>query len=164
MSHPRFLDHHISAVRTSSFMYVSMFFISVWHFIIYDPIGNTAQLGMLLPSGRGVMCWFVLMCYLAFQRRQLLPLSRMSAQCCMTKLWAWWCWTRCAIHVWKRWMACRSLPVIFTRKTHSLCATLSGLLSATRLKFPSQVSVHQTGIHLDIHWLQDLGHSCDVTN
>ena len=67
------MNHHNSAVRTSSFMYVSMFLISVWHFIIYDPVGNTAQLGMLLLSGRWVMSWFILMCSLAFQRQQQLP-------------------------------------------------------------------------------------------
>ena len=67
VSHPIHLNHHNSAVRTSSFMYVNMFLISLWHFIIYDPVvGNTAQLGMLLPSGRWVMCWFILLCWLAF--------------------------------------------------------------------------------------------------
>jgi len=92
LSHPTHLNHHNSAVRTSSFMYVSVFLISLWHFIIYDPVvGNTAQLGMLLPSGGWVMCW------LAFRRWQLLLPSRMSAQCCMMKLRAWWCWTGCAI-------------------------------------------------------------------
>ena len=74
VSHPRHLNRHISAVRISSSMYVNVFLISLWHFIIYDPVvGNAAQLGMLLPSGRWVMCWLVLMCCLGFQRRKLLP-------------------------------------------------------------------------------------------
>jgi len=54
MSHSRLLNHHNSAVRISSFMYVSVFLISLFHFIIYDPVGNTAQLGMRLLSGRWV--------------------------------------------------------------------------------------------------------------
>ena len=73
MSHARLLNHQNSAVRISSFMYVSVFLISLSHFIIYDPVCNAAQLGMRLPSGRWVMCWFVLICCLAFQRWQLLP-------------------------------------------------------------------------------------------
>jgi len=56
VSRPRHLNCHNSAVRTSCFMYMSVFFISLWHFIIYDPVvGNTAQLVMLLPCGRWVM-------------------------------------------------------------------------------------------------------------
>ena len=67
LSHPRHLNCHNSTVRTSSFMYVSVFLISLWHFIIYDlVVGNTAQLGMLLPYGRWVMCCFILMFWLVF--------------------------------------------------------------------------------------------------
>jgi hypothetical protein len=52
LSHLTHLNCHNSAVRTSRFMYVSVFFISLRHFIIYDlVVGNTAQLGMLLLCG-----------------------------------------------------------------------------------------------------------------
>jgi len=126
LSHPRQLNRHNSAVRPSGFMYVSVFLVWLWHFMIYYPVvGNTAQVGMLLPSGRWVICWFILMCWLAFRSWQLLPLSRISAQCWMTNVRAWWCWTRCAILVWKYWMACRSLPVMYptskVRQSLSVC-------------------------------------------
>jgi len=140
VSHPRHLNHHNSAVRTSSFMYVSVFLISLWHFIIYDPVaGNTAQLVMLLPSGRWVISWFVLMCWLAFRRRQLLPPSRMSAQCCMTKLQAWWCWTRCDVLVWKCWIARRSLPVMYPsiRVRQSVSACNKSAYTVPRCSSPS---------------------------
>jgi len=140
LSHPTHLNHHNSAVRTSSFMYVSVFLISLWHFIIYYPVvGNTVHLGMLLLSGRWVLWWFVLMCWLVFWRRQLLPRSCISLPCCMTKVRAWACWTGCAILVWKCWMACCSVPIMYpsSRVRQSVCVCKKSAYSLPRCSSPS---------------------------